>query len=351
MLIYFWNYATSIGRFTMALCSGVSGMWYQSRWCPCHADRECSLTAVKRTHQNFLKLSSSAKCLSKLQIHHSLHPFWRCLVDGFFLRCQSVVTVWFGCRSFSCLRSWWASYSGWSAPWNCHWWSRSGGATFRILGNPLPNLATLLGAKFKAGHGIGSWDIFSFMFHFFLQLPDLVFLLELRYYFDLQANWQSHCLRRPACHASWHGDNSGERENMRNLIMCEGKRQTWQTQWRDFNAILNCSSFAFCFSFVPPDLLSNIVHWCISGMVFVKFVNVIFRSGPLPISCAGDQQPESPRSSCHLNALLTSHYCQDWRWLLRDPVTAQGVAREHLPCFHELTHLTQERTSGCINLW
>ena len=30
------------------------------------------------------------------------------------------------------------------------------------------------------------------------------------------------------------------------------------------------------------------------------------------------------RSSCHLNALLTSHYCQDWRWLLRDPVTALG---------------------------
>lgn len=53
---------------TMALRPGVSGMWYQSRWCPCHADRECSLTAVKRTHQNFLKLSSSAKCLSKLQI-------------------------------------------------------------------------------------------------------------------------------------------------------------------------------------------------------------------------------------------------------------------------------------------
>ncbi len=34
--------------------------------------------------------------------------------------------------------------------------------------------------------------------------------------------------------------------------------------------------------------------------------------------------PKAPRSSCHLNALLTSHYCQDWRWLLRDPVTAQG---------------------------
>ena len=33
------------------------------------------------------------------------------------------------------------------------------------------------------------------------------------------------------------------------------------------------------------------------------------------------------RSSCHLNALLTSHYCQDWRWLLRDPVTASGTTR------------------------
>eukprot|EP00435_Cladocopium_sp_Y103_P021244 s4468_g5.t1 len=33
-------------------------------------------------------------------------------------------------------------------------------------------------------------------------------------------------------------------------------------------------------------------------------------------------------SSCHLNALLTSHYCQDWRWLLRDPVTARGLLDE-----------------------
>ncbi|CAE7885234.1 cry-dash [Symbiodinium microadriaticum] len=33
-------------------------------------------------------------------------------------------------------------------------------------------------------------------------------------------------------------------------------------------------------------------------------------------------------STCHLNALLTSHYCQDWRWLLRDPSTALGLLDE-----------------------
>mmetsp|Transcript_102043 Transcript_102043/g.243332 ORF Transcript_102043/g.243332 Transcript_102043/m.243332 type:complete len:427 (+) Transcript_102043:78-1358(+) len=33
-------------------------------------------------------------------------------------------------------------------------------------------------------------------------------------------------------------------------------------------------------------------------------------------------------STCHLNALLTSHYCRDWRWLLRDPPAAQGLLDE-----------------------
>mmetsp|Transcript_2578 Transcript_2578/g.6194 ORF Transcript_2578/g.6194 Transcript_2578/m.6194 type:complete len:425 (+) Transcript_2578:53-1327(+) len=33
-------------------------------------------------------------------------------------------------------------------------------------------------------------------------------------------------------------------------------------------------------------------------------------------------------STCHLNALLTSHYCQDWRWLLRDPARAIGLLDE-----------------------
>jgi len=33
-------------------------------------------------------------------------------------------------------------------------------------------------------------------------------------------------------------------------------------------------------------------------------------------------------SSCHFNALLTSHYCQDWRWLLRDPKLAKSILQE-----------------------
>ena len=48
---------------------------------------------------------------------------------------------------------------------------------------------------------------------------------------------------------------------------------------------------------------------------------------------AGEQQATEscclcPRSTCHLNALLTSHYCRDWRWLLRDPPAAQGPRAE-----------------------
>ncbi len=186
-----------IGRFPMALCPGVSGMWHQSRWCPCHADRERSLTAVKCTHQKVISKykylepqTSIYKWLFQLDDSKSLHREWlfqqtsnkkllfgvpgnrkhpqvqsasvnyklwlrsiaqqNTLFEGVLLMDLSfVLSVGCGCRSFWCLRSWWASYSGWSAPWNCHWWSRSGGTTLRIFGNPLPTFVTFLAFKLQ----------------------------------------------------------------------------------------------------------------------------------------------------------------------------------------------------------
>lgn len=70
--------------------------------------------------------------------------------------------------------------------------------------------------------------------------------------------------------------------------------------------------------------------------VMMGFIFGVERTLKLPLMISIRRQSDTvivfddllAMSSCHLNALLTSHYCQDWRWLLRDPVTASGLLNE-----------------------
>eukprot|EP00440_Ansanella_granifera_P055305 gb/GFBE01059955.1/.p1 GENE.gb/GFBE01059955.1/~~gb/GFBE01059955.1/.p1 ORF type:complete len:416 (+),score=73.30 gb/GFBE01059955.1/:1-1248(+) len=87
--------------------------------------------------------------------------------------------------------------------------------------------------------------------------------------------------------------------------------------------------------------------------VMMGFIFGVERTTKLPLVISLRRQTENTMvfddllamSSCHFNALLTSHYCQDWRWLLRDPKTAKGILREleHEAWQATLTFLQDEK--------